>query len=622
MKINLSPTQQKIVDHVDGALLVNAGPGSGKTRVLIERIKKLLLIKKRSKILALTFSNLAAEEMKNRLQEDASIEEYVENVTVGTIHSFCLEIVQTRGNLIGLTQDLVLFENITDRQTVLRDVFHGDTELFSLLNSREKPDVFLTKCLDLISEQKKKFILPELCELKDPFPRIYSGYNQYLLEQNAIDFDDILFYSYRILTENPSVSRLYTSLYHFICVDEAQDLNFAQYEVIKALCGIEYKNIMFVGDEKQSIYGFNGSDSNLMSKSFVKDFSPTEYTLNENFRSAKAIVAYANKLEQSDSIANYYYDGELKSYSFSNEKEEAAFIIGRIEELLQKGHKDIEGDLSYDDFAIIARNKYVFGEIEKLLLEKDFPFFYKKTVSGIDSESDYMKVFELSMRLLINPRDIIHFRELNKLTKTQVLKDIPSNSGLELLHTVLNDSLYSTILVALSELENENFEFAKSLQVLNDFATTTISINSEERYLIISDIEQWKMHWKKYVGQVQREHRTLVSFRNYISLGKTQDISSDNGIALLTAHMSKGLQYEVVFVVGLTEGTFPDYRAVNSGEKEMEQEKNNMYVATTRAKRLCYLTYPRVKMMPWGEPKVQRKSRFIVDLIDELSFSS
>lgn len=159
MKINLSPTQQKIVDHVDGALLVNAGPGSGKTRVLIERIKKLLLIKKRSKILALTFSNLAAEEMKNRLQEDASIEEYVENVTVGTIHSFCLEIVQTRGNLIGLTQDLVLFENITDRQTVLRDVFHGDTELFSLLNSREKPDVFLTKCLDLISEQKKKFIL-------------------------------------------------------------------------------------------------------------------------------------------------------------------------------------------------------------------------------------------------------------------------------------------------------------------------------------------------------------------------------------------------------------------------------------------------------------------------------
>ena len=119
------------------------------------------------------------------------------------------------------------------------------------------------------------------------------------------------------------------------------------------------------------------------------------------------------------------------------------------------------------------------------------------------------------------------------------------------------------------------------------------------------------------MGMVQREQRTLVSFRNHISLGKTQDISSDSGIALLTAHMSKGLQYEVVFIAGLTEGTFPDYRAVNAGGKEMEQEKNNMYVAVTRAKRICYLTYPRIKMMPWGDTKPQKKSRFIIDLIDE-----
>jgi len=617
MKLNHSPDQQKIIDHVDGALLVKAGPGSGKTRVLIERIKKLLLVKKRSKILALTFSNLAAEEMKNRLQEDATIEDYIDNVTVGTIHSFCLEIVQTRGYLIGLGIDLVLFEDTTDRQAVLRDIFHRDTELSSLLNSEEKPDVFLSQCLNLISEQKKKFIMPELCELKDPFPLIYSVYNQYLIDQNAIDFDDILFYAYRILTENPSVVRLYTSLYRYICVDEAQDLNFAQYEVIKALCGTDYKNVMFVGDENQSIYGFNGSDSSLMSKKFVKDFSPTEYTLNENFRSAKAIVAYANKLEQTDNVSNYYYDGELKAYSFANEKDEAVFIIGRIEELLQKGHNDIERDLSFDDFAIIARNKYVFREIENQLIEKKIPFFYKKTVSSIDSESDFMIVFELSMRLLINPRDIIHLRELNKLINNLALDGTSFNSGLELLQTVLKDSSYSKILDALKEMENDNFEFVKSLQVLNNIASETTSINDDDRYLICSDIDQWEKHWKKYSGQVQREYRTLVSFRNHISLGKTQDVSRDSGIALLTAHMSKGLQYEVVFVAGLTEGTFPDYRAVNSGRKEMEQEKNNMYVAATRAKRLCYLTYPKVKMMPWGKPKEQRKSRFIIDLKEE-----
>ncbi len=622
MKLNLSPAQQKIVNHGDGALLVKAGPGSGKTRVLIERIKKLLLTKKRIKVLALTFSNLAAEEMKNRLQEDATIEDYTNNVTVGTIHSFCLEIVQTRGNLIGLGTDLVLFENTTDRQTVLRDVFFRDTELLALLNSNEKPDAFLSQCLNLISEQKKKFILPELCELKDPFPKIYSGYNQYLMEQNAIDFDDILFYAYRILSENPSVVHLYTSLYRYICVDEAQDLNFAQYEVIKALCGTDYKNVMFVGDENQSIYGFNGSESSLMSKSFVKDFSPTVYILNENFRSAKVIVDYANKLEQSNSISNYYYDGELKVYSFSNEKEEAEFIIKRIEELLKEGHKDIEGDLSYDDFAIIARNKYVFGEIEKQLIERKIPFFYKKTVSGIDSESDYMKVFELSMRLLINPRDIIHLRELKKLAKTQTLEETTFNSGFELLQIVLKDSSYFQILDALKEMENDSFEFAKSLQVLNNFVSKTTSINDNDRYLICNDIKQWEKHWKKYIGQVQREHRTLVSFRNYISLGKTQDVSADNGIALLTAHMAKGLQYEVVFVAGLNEGTFPDYRAVNSDGKEMEQEKNNMYVAVTRAKRLCYFTYPKVKKMPWGESKAQEKSRFIIDIEEEESIMS
>jgi DNA helicase-2/ATP-dependent DNA helicase PcrA len=134
--------------------------------------------------------------------------------------------------------------------------------------------VFLQYALNLISEQKKNFISPDVCKKNDPFPAIYAEYNQQLLKQNALDFDDILFFAYRILIENPGVVRLYNSLYRYICVDEAQDLNFAQYEVIKALCGSDFKNIMLVGDEKQSIYGFNGSDSTLMTKRFVADFQP------------------------------------------------------------------------------------------------------------------------------------------------------------------------------------------------------------------------------------------------------------------------------------------------------------------------------------------------------------
>lgn len=618
MKINLSPNQQKIVNHIEGPILVKAGPGSGKTRVLIERIKKLLLTKKRCKILALTFSNLAADEMKNRLQEDQNIQDYIDNVTVGTIHSFCLELVQTRGNLIGLGTNLVLFENTLDRQTVLKDVFYSNNEWLALLKNKNRKGAFLSQCLNLISEQKKKFISPEICDLKEPFPQIYKTYNQYLAIQNAMDFDDILFYAYRILSENPSVVHLYTSLYHYICVDEAQDLNFSQYEVIKALCGSEYKNIMLVGDEKQSIYGFNGSDSRLMTDSFIKDFSPVIYTLNENFRSAKSIVAYANKIEKSDSVSNYYYDGEIKAYSFSDEKQEAEFIVNRIQQLLQYGHKDIESNLSYNDFAVIGRNKYVFREIENLLVENKLPFFYKKTVSGIENESDYMKVFDLSMRLLINPKDIIHLRELKKLVKSNINGIDQFDTELGLLHSLLGVGQFAEMLAALEKISDDKFEFSKALDILNSYVTNTNSIDDEEKYLICNDIKQWETHWKKYISMVQYEQRTLVSFRNYISLGKTQDVSQDSGIALLTAHMSKGLQYEVVFIAGLTEGTFPDYRAVNAGGKEMEQEKNNMYVAVTRAKRLCYLTYPKMKVMPWGASKPQIKSRFIIDLLDNI----
>lgn len=610
--MKLSNKQEQIVKHVEGAILVKAGPGSGKTRVLIERIKHLLLSKKRCKILALTFSNLAADEMKNRLKEDTLISDLAENVTVGTIHSFCLDLVQSRGNLIGLGKELMIFESNSDQLSILRDVFSSDPQLMTILKSKEKPTAFLQKCLSLISEQKKKFISPEMCEMNEPFPVIYREYNERLLSQNALDFDDILFFAYKILTENPSVVNLYTSLYKFVCVDEAQDLNFAQYQVIKALCGDKCKNIMLVGDENQSIYGFNGSDSTLMSEKFVKDFKPTIYLLNENYRSAKTIVNFANKLGNYDSVSNYVYSGELKAYSFSDEKDEAQFVLDRIKELLASGHPDIENGLSYDSFSVIARNKYVLSPLETIFSELNIPFVYKKSSNGLENESDYMKVFELGIRILLNPKDIVHLRELCKITDRKSSEIVSDDNSIAILTQAIENTVFTDLLPCFQSLNKEEMNFSKVLLQLKE--QLPASMSDEERYLIINDIEQWDKHWKKYSGQVQRENRTLLSFRNYISLGKTQDTSSSKGVSLLTAHMSKGLQYDVVFVIGLSEGTFPDYRAVSAGGSEMEQEKNNMYVAVTRAKRLCYLSYPRSKKMPWGDNKWQTPSRFLKDI--------
>lgn len=610
MALRLSEKQQKIVDFNEGALLVKAGPGSGKTRVLIERIKKLLLSKKRCKILALTFSNLAAEEMKQRLEEDKAVEEYIDNVTVGTIHSFALELVQRRGNLLGLQEELTLFENNIDRQKMLREVFLKDIEFKNILKSRDKPDRFLGECLEMIAEQKKKFVSPSMYEGDETFKRLYAEYNQYLLEQSAIDFDDILFYAYRILVENPSIQNMYASLYKYICVDESQDLNYAQYQLIKALCGTNIKNVMFVGDENQSIYGFNGSNSDLMSKNFVEDFHPVIFELYENYRSAKKIVEYANRLENTDSVSNYYYEGELRAFECANEDAEADFVVSKIAELRRNGHPDIEVKPEYDDFAIIARNRYALAAVEEKLRSREIPFYYKKTVNGIECESQFAKVLDLVLRVFLNRFDSVHMKELTAILGCDMCE---MEQGVEQL---LKGTNYACIASVLPFLTDDAFNFSKVLKELNE-SIQKATIGEEEKYLIMGDLEEWNKHWKKYCSIVPSENRTLLSFRNSISLGKTQDVSGDKGVALLTAHMSKGLQYEVVFVVGLSEGTFPDYRAVSVGGKEMEQEKNNMFVAATRAKRLCYFTYPRYKRMPWGDTKFQRKSRFLDHVLVE-----
>ena len=589
--IKLSQKQKQIVEFEAGALLVKAGPGSGKTRVLIERIKRLLKTKKRIKILALTFSNMAAEEMKTRIEEDVEISDLIDNVTIGTIHAFCLDLVQNKGYMIGLSDSLVLFESLDDRKKILEDAIMKNSRLKSIYLQKQDSNKFLSDCLSSISDYKKKFIVPDASDSYINY-EIYRAYNEQLLLQGAIDFDDILFYAYRILTENTNVANLLTTQYKYICVDEAQDLNYSQYYVIRALCGESFKNIMMVGDENQSIYRFNGSDSKLMAVEFVKDFSPTVFELNENFRCAKAIVNFANTVEQSNDYPNCFYNGELKLNVYDSEEEEAEAVLNKIRELISQGHPDIESELSFDNFAVIARNKYVFSCMEQLLQKEEMPYYFKKTTSGIECESLLFQFVDLKLRVIANSKDIIHKEQLKKIEESKT------------------DFDFSEISKILSNIDAEQFELKNALRSIETYLSN-LTVADEEKYLAMCDLNLWKQHWSKYCSQVPSENRTLMSFRNYVALGKTQISEHSNGIVLLTAHMSKGLQYEVVFIIGLSEGTFPDYRAVKEGGEALLQEKNNMYVAVTRAKRLCYLSYSKWKKMPWGDTKYQRSSQFL-----------
>ena len=507
-----------------------------------------------------------------------------------------------------------MFENEVSRKDILRGVMLSEPGYTAILNESEKPDAFLTDYLAKISEQKRKLLSPEASDEHEPFPSIYSKYNNALHSQNAMDFDDILFFGYRILAENLEVGKLYNSIYKYICIDESQDLNEAQYRVIQVICGNNFRNIMMVGDENQSIYAFNGSSSKYMIEHFVRDFSPKICELDENFRSAKQIIKYANSLTNNEEdVSRYYYEGELNISDFLNEEEEAKSVRCKVEQLLlNKTHKDIEGNITHDKIAIIARNKYVFANVEEELRQANIPFYIKKTHSGIVCETDFMNAFDLILRLLVNPMDLFHKQQLCKMVGKKTSEFDCSENTIEMIEELLAESDYSWLSSVVAKINpNDMAGFDDALEsAKNNMPQTLVD---DDKYMLTKDINEWEKHWKQFKRNVPRENRSLVSFRNAIALGKTQTLDTDTGIALLTAHMSKGLEFEVVFIIGLTEGTFPDYRAVKSGGNAMEQEKNNMYVAVTRAKRLCYLSYPLVKKMPWGDDKKQDPSRFIDD---------
>ena len=613
--MNLTPKQQEIVNFEEGALLVTACPGSGKTRVLIERVKRLIKSMRRGKILAVTFSNKAAEEMKIRLQEDSFISELLDRVTVGTLHAFCLDLVLTRYHNIGLPANMMVLDNTDDRLTVLRDVLLENPILNQAYQMSTKKNDYLINVLNKISLMKRSFFQPNEIENDDDFATIYREYNNHLLSQNWLDYDDILFFAYRILTECPTVTEIYQATYKYVCIDEAQDLNYAQYQVIKAFCGTKLTNVMMVGDAKQSIYGFNGSSSTFMTKDYGEDFTPTIFELKENFRSAKAIVKFANSLGNEESTANYPYEGELKANSYTNETEEAKSIVEKVQNLIIHGHPDIDGKVTYSNIAIIARNRYALQTLEKELSDARIPFCHQASKNGIESESELLKIFGLALRVLSNPKDLIHLHALYKMIYTEkptLSRIIPS------LQSIIENSKYSFVWDIVKEVSPENPDLGKVLPQISELINKQTMVNNDtqsddERYMIEKDIEHWLNHWHSYCVQIPRENRSLSSFLNLVAIGKTNTHQTPQAVSLLSAHMSKGLQFEIVFIIGLCEGTFPDYRATS--DKALAEEKNNMYVAVTRAKRLCYLSYPQYKTMPWGGQKYQRPSRFIQNIL-------
>lgn len=317
-------------------------------------------------------------------------------------------------------------------------------------------------------------------------------------------------------------------------------------------------------------------------------------------------------------------EGEVQCYVLPNEKEEAAYVAGQILRLVEFGHEDVEGPITFERCAVLGRTKFVFGPIIEEFEDKGITFFKKLSAANVESGSELVTQFELALRVLANPLDRLHVAMLAKRWKAGSSADdvydglnLREMTGMDVFEKMRNaasgenSEMISEAVDAL-EWTQSNFKLVPALNLLE---TKSKGLEDETRNRVLKDIKEWRQHWNYFIRSEQGGSHSVGSFLSQVALGTTQQPNLE-GVALLTVHSAKGMEFDVVFVIGLNEGTFPDYRARPG--RTMEEEQRNAFVAITRSKRLLYLTYPEMKMMPWGEEKKQQASQFFAPILATL----
>jgi DNA helicase-2/ATP-dependent DNA helicase PcrA len=502
-----------------------------------------------------------------------------------------------------------IFEQFKDRKEILLKAIKEDPlldEEFNQIDDIKERRRRVDGWLHTISRIKAH---PITCAvIEDEFDRrVLDAYDAGLRACNAYDFDDLLLLIYKLLNDNPKLADFYRRLYRFVCIDEAQDLNEAQYAVICALCGDEFTNVMMVGDPKQSIYGFNTSSPKYMDR-FREEFDAKEIELTANFRSSKAVVDVARALDPKYLVeAQLPIKGAVKVLVGDDEEEEAKLIVAELQQLFAQGHPDIEGVVNPSRCAILGRTRFALLQIEKQLREHSIPF-YKRLTANHENESDAVDDFQLALRVVANPRDRLHFAALAQKWKAPDPSPVSDAlAGLASMAKATPDMRTGAVVEAIKAITKSSavLNLMPAFDVLRNYADT---LEESDRRAIYEDVAVFQQEWDQFLRS--EGSRTIASFITSKALGSTQKASRD-GVALLTIHSSKGLEFDVVVVAGMAEGSFPDYRA--TGANELLEEGRNAFVAVTRSKRLLVLSYPAVKQMPWGGLRAQQPSRFLLN---------
>lgn len=638
----LNDQQYKAVCHTDGPLLVLAGAGSGKTRVLTYRIAYLIdeCGINPWNILALTFTNKAASEMRERV--DDLIGSAAQSIWVSTFHSACVRILRRYIDTIGYSTSFTIYDT-ADQKTLIKDVLKSlniDTKTY-------KDTVVLSR----ISSAKDKLISPEQM-LRDAgsdfdertIARIYEKYQQQLKNNNALDFDDIIFKTVELFRQNNEALNYYRNRFRYILVDEYQDTNHAQFVLISMLAtfidetGNIHHNLCVVGDDDQSIYRFRGADvSNILE--FEKIYpDTTTIKLEQNYRSTKSILSCANEV-----IAHNIYrkqkklwtdnpDGELVSFTqYETGQDEARHVVNDII------RKKESLNASLNDFAILYRTNSQSRLFEEMLVRENVPykivggqnFYGRKEIKDILA---YLRVLnnpddDVSVKRIINvPRRGIGATTVSKLTEYAQEHDISfytalshaeSITGLSRSVEKLNHfaglidvfrSKASSYAYSISDLVNELLETTGYLDELK--AENSVEANTRIEY-----IEEFINKVILYEDEALEEP-TLEGFLEEVSL--VADIDSydeaDELVVLMTLHGSKGLEFPHVYLTGMEDGLFPSYRSINSGEPDdIDEERRLCYVGITRARQSLALTAATLRMIN-GETMYSKPSRFVNEI--------
>jgi len=615
---DLSENQKKAVLHIEGPLLVFAGAGSGKTKTLTYRVAYLIeeLKVKPDNILAVTFTNKASEEMKERIKN--LLNKDINLFWIGTFHSMCSRILRKEIAYLGYNKNFT----ILDEDDSLKIIDEAIKNLDFQKNYFQSREIY-----NKISYIKSRGLFVEDYIPKDGYDealkKIFLKYEEIKKNSNLVDFDDLINFVTKILNQNDIISRYYSEKFKFILVDEYQDINPAQHKLLKALTKYK-KNIFVVGDDDQSIYKFRGSSSELM-LSFKDDFEKVEVVyLSENYRSTETIVNASkfliknNKTREEKPLYAIKSGGDkIKLYRAINEIDEARFIIKKIIELKETG-------IDFSQIAILYRTNAQSRTFEEAAILFSIPY---RLVGGIKFyQRKEIKDLLSYLRIVLNERDFLSLERVFNFPKIGVGEKTFDKIKFYLeTEKSLIDSLEKILEITKNKKVNnsitkfiENFKKWKNLQ--DDIFELINSIISDVQFLENIE-EEKKENIYEFLNIVKEfNDRTgstrLEDFLSYISLISDVDtIDTSDKITLMTVHSAKGLEFNSVFIVGLEEGLFPHFKSLLSNE-DIEEERRLLYVAMTRAKENLYLTYS-IRRTRMGVPEFLDPSRFLNEIPEE-----